>query len=398
MSRDAERDAVIDGALQLAGSHLGLDVSFVSQLTGAERVLRNVHLRETDPPDHRRPTPAVGDTAPREESYCHHVAQGTLPQFLLDPRRHPVAAGLAVTEQLPVGTHLSVPLRSRDGSVYGTFCGFSHRVLPHLGEGDLIMMRRLAATVAAQIEETEAARQGRQDRREHLVAMVPGQELLLARQPIFALDDGAVRGFEMLARFPTVGRPPDEVFAEAWRLGVGGELELAAARRAFDVLGTIAAGSYLAVNASPATLLDPRFLEAASAAGPGELVVEITEHAPVDDYPALLAAIRRLRAAGIRLAIDDIGTGFSGLDRILRLEPQLLKLDGALIRDLDRRRGARAMVAALVGYAGEVGVPLIAEQIESRAELAVLRDLGVRDGQGYLLARPELERPDPAAR
>lgn len=394
VGRSEEHEALIDGALQLLRSHLGLDVTFVSRLTDTERVLRNVTTAEIDLRDDAHPTLAAGDAEVRAGSYCHHIVAGTLPAFLLDPSRHPVAAALPVTDHQPVGTHLGVPLVLSDGTVYGAFCGFSHQVLPHLGERDLALVRRLAALVASQVEQAEFAHGRDRQHRQRLTALVPGRDLLMARQPIVTLADRSVLGFEMLARFPTLGSGPDRVFAEAWQVGVGVELELAACQRAFAARPAVDRRQYLAVNVSPATLVDPRFLEAASCCGPSGLVVEITEHARVDDYPALLRAVRALCAQGARLAIDDVGTGFSGLDHILRLEPHLLKIDGALVRDLDTRRGARAMVSALVGYVAEVGATLVAEQIESEAELTVLQELGVTCGQGYLLARPELERAD----
>jgi EAL domain-containing protein (putative c-di-GMP-specific phosphodiesterase class I) len=210
-------------------------------------------------------------------------------------------------------------------------------------------------------------------------------------QPLVAMSDGRVVGYELLARFPTLDEGPAEVFADAWALGVGVELE-----RKVVELGLRAAAAmdepdppYVAINLAPNGLLDPSIADALAEAPPGRVVIEITEHAPVEDYPALRRVLDRLTALGLRVAVDDVGTGFSGLDHILRLEPDLLKIDGALVRDLDVAPGKRAMVAALVTFARKVGATVIAEQVETEAELVALRDLGVTHAQGYHLGRPD---------
>jgi EAL domain-containing protein (putative c-di-GMP-specific phosphodiesterase class I) len=119
------------------------------------------------------------------------------------------------------------------------------------------------------------------------------------------------------------------------------------------------------------------------------VVLEVTEHAPVSDYGRLNGSLGALRARGVRLAIDDAGSGFSSLQHILRLAPDFIKLDMALTRDVDNDLARRALAAALISFAAEIGAVIVAEGIETRAELETLRELGVRFGQGYYLARPE---------
>jgi EAL domain-containing protein (putative c-di-GMP-specific phosphodiesterase class I) len=114
----------------------------------------------------------------------------------------------------------------------------------------------------------------------------------------------------------------------------------------------------------------------------------MTEHARVTDYADLRRAIGALKAVGGRLAVDDVGTGFSGFAHILRLEPDSLKIDGAIVRDLDHLPGKRAMVEALVAFARAVGAIVIAEQVETADEVRALTELGVSHAQGYHLGRP----------
>ncbi|OMQ14171.1 hypothetical protein A7K94_0218525 [Modestobacter sp. VKM Ac-2676] len=118
------------------------------------------------------------------------------------------------------------------------------------------------------------------------------------------------------------------------------------------------------------------------------LTVEVTEHAPVDDYDALVGAIACLRTAGIRLAVDDVGAGYASLRHVLRLRPDAVKLDIALVAGVHEDPAKQAMVTALVAFSGQTGVRLVAEGLEDPAEREALQDLGVGYGQGHLFGRP----------
>ena len=117
-------------------------------------------------------------------------------------------------------------------------------------------------------------------------------------------------------------------------------------------------------------------------------MLEITEHAHVDDYDQLLGALQPLRQAGVRVAVDDAGAGYASLQHILQLKPDLIKLDMALTRNIDADRPRRALASALIGFAQETGSRIIAEGVETAGELAVLRDLGVEKAHGFFLGRP----------
>jgi EAL domain-containing protein (putative c-di-GMP-specific phosphodiesterase class I) len=143
------------------------------------------------------------------------------------------------------------------------------------------------------------------------------------------------------------------------------------------------------VNVSPSVAETPAFLEAvAHNFDPARLVIEITEHAPVDDYRQLAGALRPLRNAGARLAIDDAGAGFASLRHVLRLSPDFIKLDLSLVHHIDADPVRRALATSLITFAGEVGATIVAEGIETRFELETLVALGVRYGQGFHLGRP----------
>jgi EAL domain-containing protein (putative c-di-GMP-specific phosphodiesterase class I) len=147
-------------------------------------------------------------------------------------------------------------------------------------------------------------------------------------------------------------------------------------------------GTYLAVNVSPDTAASPAFAEVCRSAPAEHLVIELTEHAPVADYPELTRALAGLRESGVRLAIDDAGAGFASLRHVLRLRPDIIKLDLALTRGIDTDPVRQALATALISFAGEVGAVIVAEGVESRWEADALRKLGVEFGQGWFVARP----------
>ena len=208
-------------------------------------------------------------------------------------------------------------------------------------------------------------------------------------QPILTLEDQELVGVEALARFaaPPI-RGPLEWFEEAEAVGLRVELELSAAQCAIDQLESIPRQAYLSVNLSASTALSSRFVAMLDGVPAERVVVEVTEHAPVEDYDTLNAAMGPLRERGVKLAIDDAGAGFASLRHIVRLDPDIIKLDISLTRGIDRDPKRRALASALIAFAAEIGAGIVAEGIEYPEEREQLRALGVACGQGYFLARP----------
>jgi EAL domain-containing protein (putative c-di-GMP-specific phosphodiesterase class I)/CheY-like chemotaxis protein len=208
-------------------------------------------------------------------------------------------------------------------------------------------------------------------------------------QPIVRLRDREIIGAEALARFAgPPKRAPSVWFAEAAVVGLRTELELIAVRKAVEALSQLPRDAYLTINVSPVTLAKPAFLKLIAKADGTRLVAEITEHAPIHDYARLSTALVKLRALGMRLAIDDAGAGYSSLRHILELSPDLIKLDMSLIRDIHRDNSKQALAAGLISFADRSGAAIVAEGIERAAEARMLVELGVGHGQGYFLGRP----------
>lgn len=203
----------------------------------------------------------------------------------------------------------------------------------------------------------------------------------IALQPIVELGDGSPVGHEALSRF--ADGPPEAVFAQAHRAGYGPALEAAAIRAAF--LERPREG-YLSINVSAGALAT----DAVRSALPADLhgiVIEITEQTDTDGWDEVAAVIADCRARGALIAVDDWGRGYSNVERVLRLRPEVVKLDRSLLTGLDET-GRQEALRTLVGWARSMGAQVCAEGVESPAQWATLRELGIQLGQGYLFGRP----------
>ncbi len=226
-------------------------------------------------------------------------------------------------------------------------------------------------------------------RRERIERAVTGEGLSLVYQPIWELATHRIVGHEALARFSAEPvRGPDVWFAEAAELGLIAQLELFAIGSALADLPRLPDDTYVSLNLSHRTAMSPELLDVVAGIDRGRLVFEITEHEAVEDYGALVEALARLREGGGRVAIDDAGAGFASLRHTLRLAPDIIKLDISITAGIDADRARRALARALITFADEMAMTIVAEGIETQAELDALLALGVGYGQGFFLARP----------
>lgn len=212
-------------------------------------------------------------------------------------------------------------------------------------------------------------------------------------EPIVDLRLGVIAGYEALSRFPPVfGAPaagPDRWFAEADRVGLGARLEAHAVRAVLAARAGLPADCFLAVNVSPHLITDPVLAEALLDGGDlTGIVVELTEHVPVAGNSDFAAVLTRLRAAGASVALDDTGSGYSGLQQLAAVRPQIVKLDRSLVSYADRDETKLALASLLGAYAGRLDACLLAEGIERVEELEAFIRLGVPLGQGWLFGRP----------
>ncbi len=210
--------------------------------------------------------------------------------------------------------------------------------------------------------------------------------LEMVLQPIMELDSGRIAGVEALSRFPAdSNRSTEGWFALASAAGLGVELEAAALSRAVAVLPDLPDDVYLSVNLSPRALMSAELQAILSDTPLDGVVLEITEHARVPDYGALADVLQPFRARGARVAVDDTGSGFASLRHVLRLEPEIVKLDSSLTHHIDSDAVLRALGYTLKAFASAIGAETVAEGIENERELYALRFLGVPYGQGFFL-------------
>jgi diguanylate cyclase (GGDEF)-like protein len=226
------------------------------------------------------------------------------------------------------------------------------------------------------------------EQREEFARLIAGRNLVrLVYQPIVSLASGEPLGYEALARFAEKpGLPPSWWFSQAHRFGLGASLEADTVRLALAAPG-LPDGSFLSINLSPSALGSAELREQLPADLSG-IVVEITEEERVLDVDALQRHLDPLRARGARIAVDDAGEGYAGLQQVMRMRADVIKLDRALVADVHSDPAKIALIGSLVHFARSTGASICAEGIETLDELRVLIHLGVATGQGWALARP----------
>ena len=374
---------IIERVMAAAREHLGLEVSFVTEFEGGQRVFRYAGG------DLQRFQVRIDGAEPLEETYCQRVVTGTMGPLIADAQKDPVAAEFAVTEALSVAAYVGVPVQFSDGRLYGTLCCLSGETAYHLDERDVVFMRMAAAVVGEQLEREDLAASERRVMHRRIRSAIDAQDFTIVYQPIVSLDGGAVLGYEALARFADAPRRgPQEWFDEAWLVGLGPELEVAAARLALTGLEHVAPEAYLALNFSPETLLHPAAESVLADVALDRIVIEVTEHSRVLDYAPVRGRLDELRERGARVAIDDLGTGHAGLNHLLEFRPDILKVDLSIVQGVRRDRLRRAIAATFATFAAHLGAVLIAEGIENAEDQEALEILGLTAGQGFHIGKP----------
>jgi diguanylate cyclase (GGDEF)-like protein len=206
-------------------------------------------------------------------------------------------------------------------------------------------------------------------------------------QPLVELGTGRLIGFEALSRFNSEPhRTPDAWFNQAGRCGRGLALEMAAIKAALAAPGR-PPGTYLSLNFSPSALASPKIM-AILPRNMSDIVVEVTEHELASEDGGLEEGLAKMRARGARIAVDDAGAGYAGLNQVMRVQPDVIKLDRSLIEGVHSDSAKSALVEFFVMFARRVGAGVCTEGIETLDELRTLINLGVSYGQGFLLGRP----------
>nr|MDQ3282546.1 EAL domain-containing protein [Acidobacteriota bacterium] len=372
-------DTLRDG-LRLIRLHLGMSVAFVSEFREGERHFRYVDADDDAPPIRE------GDATLLSGTYCQAIVEGRLPQLIRNGEHLPALEAIGVTEKMDVRAAITVPIRLSDGTLYGTLCCASSAPDESLRERDVGLMQVFAGFAAQQLERDIASRRESDEKAARIQQILDDERFRIVFQPIVEIASGRIVGYEALTRFAAEPRrSPDIWFAEAAESGLGEELELATIAAALAQLPAIAEDAYLSINVSPSTINSGAIERALRTAPLERILLEVTEHDPIADYDAFRAALAPLRERGLKLAVDDAGAGYASFRHILSVAPDVIKLDTSLTRDVDRDPSRRALAAALIAFARDTGSRVVAEGVETAAELDTLRELGATNAQGYFL-------------
>ena len=382
----------IDALLETARQQLDMDVAFVAEFVGDQRVMRHI---TANCPIVTRP----GDSEPLEGTYCKKIVDGKLASVIPDTALDPVAAAIPATVNARIAAYVGVPVVFRDGRVFGTLCCLQRTPDPSLSHRDAAVLTVIAKAVSELLEEEQRHRDHDDQFRQRVSDLVAAGGPAIVYQPIVDARTNSWTGLEALSRFPSdSGLTTEQWYRGAASVGAERDLELVAARSAVASLDRFA--GYLSLNLSAATLCTDEGQAFLATIPLERVVIELTEHAEVVDYSVLLGALAPFRAAGMRIAVDDTGAGFASLRHVLALGADIIKLDRSLISGLEHDPVRHALVGALTRFAAETGSHVVAEGVETMGEFAAVRDLGVQCVQGYLLARPaplgELLAPFPA--
>ena len=237
----------------------------------------------------------------------------------------------------------------------------------------------------------------RHEQRARVQRVIDAGTMRPAFQPIVELESGRLAGVEALARFAELPlRAGDAWFAEAESAGMLALLEAAFVRAALERLPEIPSSAFLSINVSPGVLGSDAIQDAFAAAPAGRIIVELTEHARVADYPDLDVSLAPMRSRGFRIAIDDVGAGISRLRHVVMLSPDMVKIDSALTTGIDHDPTRHAVVAALADCAAQLGAVAVAAGVAGREEVDALLAVGVALGQSsFAIEAGSLASMDP---
>ena len=376
--------STVKRALAAARSHLDMNVAYVSEFVKGYSV-----FREVDAPGLENLI-KVGDRYSLDDVYCRHIVDGRMPELIPNAAKDPIAMDMPITGSIPIGAHMSVPIRRSDGSVYGMFCCFKFEPDETLNPRDLQVMRAFADIAAFEVSRDQESAKLANERSARIRSIIEERRLSIVYQPIWNVGDKRPIALECLTRFSDLpSRPPDQWFFEAAMAGLRTELELVAMRVALPALSLLSNDISISLNVHPSTIMTGAFQKTIESVAVDRIILEFTEHAVVEDYERLLASLRPLRSRGLRLAVDNAGAGYSSLQHILHLKPELIKLDRILTRGVDFDPVRRALASAMVVFSRDIDTKIIAGGVETESELEALRSLGIDGAQGYFLGRPE---------
>lgn len=222
-------------------------------------------------------------------------------------------------------------------------------------------------------------------------------------QPVVSLSDAEIIGYEALSRGPvgSILERPDALFKAAARFDLIWELEYLCRGTALEKAKDIIPTKMIFLNVDPQIINDPRFQKGQTQdmlrrfrANAGNVIFEITEKTAIDDYKSFCRILDNYTSQGYKIAIDDTGSGYSGLRTLAETRPNFIKVDMELVRGIDKDTLKQAMMKALYDFSVSTNSKIIAEGIETQDELSTLISIGIPLGQGFFLQKPQPDFAD----
>jgi diguanylate cyclase (GGDEF)-like protein/PAS domain S-box-containing protein len=331
---------------------------------------------------------SVGDRASLSDSYCVRVIDGRLPAIIPDTAANQTTAAMPVTGEWNLGAYVGVPVLSPAGTTIGMVCAVSREAKPYLADIDLRIVKQVAELIGTLIESPHKGMDSTAAQRATVRKAVYQRDFEVVFQPVHDVTSGKVMGVEALARFPHAPFRPDAFLAQAALLGLGIELETAILARVMSMVPQLPEEAFVAVNISPGAALVAPWAQMLADVDPSRIVLELTEHAAVLNYGELEDALEPCRSRGVRIAVDDVGAGFSSFSHVLELSPEFVKIDQSITRHIDIDDARRRLAHAIAELAGQMGATVIAEGVENQGELDAVAAVGITAVQGFYLSRP----------
>jgi EAL domain-containing protein (putative c-di-GMP-specific phosphodiesterase class I) len=369
--------------LSIVRKHLDMEVAFISKFINQSRVLEVVNTKSNMLPIN------VNESVPIEESYCAKIVDNVLPNIIHNTKDNAVTSELSITDKLSIGSYIGVPIKLSSGRIYGTFCCYKMSPDDTLNQRDLSFLNAIADIATELIEKNVETETNYNEITERIVSILDHNEIDIHYQPIFSLKSNKIIGYESLSRFNTTPyQPPNFWFEEASKVNLGEKLEMMAIKNAIKGIEKFKADTYIAINTSPEYVLNGAIARVLEGANLQRIVLEVTEYAPIRDYTTFREALDPLRKQGMRIAIDDAGSGYSSFQHVLELEADIIKLDITLTQNIHFNKRKYLFAKALCAFSKAICCGIIAEGVETVEELNCLRELGVDSVQGYLIGKP----------
>ncbi|GEB70208.1 hypothetical protein PC2016_1427 [Pseudoalteromonas carrageenovora] len=380
---DGSIDEKLFRLLSLVRKHLKMDVAFISEFTKTDRVFKVVDNQTNNT------CVAVGNSDPICQTYCKKISDNDLEPIIPNTHKHPITKAMPVTKKLNIGSYIGVPIVLASGKIYGTFCCYKTIFDNNLDNKDLAFLKLISELASELIEQKAQSDTLSIETKILIENIIKTKAITIYFQPIFNLATNRLSGYESLSRFFTEPyKTPDVWFKDADNLGLGEALEMLAIQNTLHCMDELAPHAYITINTSPAHILSGAINNVLNDVDCTRIILEVTEHSPITNYQAMRSALEPLRAKGVKLAIDDVGAGFSSFQHILELEADIIKLDISLTQNINNDRRKFLLAKALCGFAKAINCSIVAEGIENEDELFTLRKLNVDNVQGYFIGRP----------